>query len=235
MKALEVTMKTISWMAVTAIVMFLFAGSSSAGEARKAERKGPLAGLPSAPGAHLAKVKALGDNQWLELGSPKADPKWGKACGRSWSPRAAFAPDLGGAFFFGEGPHGMVKPNGRYMDDLWFYDVNAHRWVCVYPGIDVKKYGEIKLNKDGFESTPDGNPLPIASMVHAYSMITYDTGRKLFMSVPCPGAYWKRIEGRKAFFTKNKGKVNEKRAGPWIYDTVRGLSLIHISEPTRPY
>ena len=46
-------------------------------------RKGPLADLPSKPGAHLDKIKALGDNQWVNLGAPAADPKWGKARGRS--------------------------------------------------------------------------------------------------------------------------------------------------------
>src|SRR3712207_7245411 len=40
------------------------------------------------------------------------------------------APDLGGGFLFGEGVHGYTNPDGRYMDDLWFYDVNAHRWAC---------------------------------------------------------------------------------------------------------
>ena len=104
-------------------------------------RQGPLAGLPSQPGAHLEKIRALGDNQWLNLGSPAADPKWGKACGRSWSPLAPYASDLRGAFFFGEGIHGHVKEDGRYMDDLWFYDVNGHRWICVYPGIDPLLFG----------------------------------------------------------------------------------------------
>ena len=45
---------------------------------------GPLAGLPSKPGPHVEKIKALGDNEWLNLGPPAADPKWGRARGRSW-------------------------------------------------------------------------------------------------------------------------------------------------------
>ena len=48
------------------------------------------------------------------------------------------APNLCGAFVFGEGVHAYVKPNGHYMNDVWFYDINAHRWVCLYPGIEVK-------------------------------------------------------------------------------------------------
>lgn len=39
---------------------------------------------PSAPGKHLDKIKALRDGQWLDLGAPAPDPKWGKARGRSW-------------------------------------------------------------------------------------------------------------------------------------------------------
>ena len=42
----------------------------------------PLANLPSKTGEHIAKIQALGDVEWIELGSPAADPKWGKARGR---------------------------------------------------------------------------------------------------------------------------------------------------------
>ena len=55
--------------------------ASSCGGTRP--KKGPLAGPPSPPGPHIDKIKALGDNEWLSLGSPAADPKWGKARGRS--------------------------------------------------------------------------------------------------------------------------------------------------------
>ena len=48
------------------------------------DKKGPLAELPSKPGPHVEKIKALGDNEWLKLGAPAADPKWGKARGSSW-------------------------------------------------------------------------------------------------------------------------------------------------------
>ena len=53
-------------------------------------RVGPLAGLPSAPGPHIAKIQALGDNEWIELGPPAGDPKWGKARGRSWSSKMVY-------------------------------------------------------------------------------------------------------------------------------------------------
>jgi hypothetical protein len=69
----------------------------------KPKPTGPLAGLPSKPGQHVARIEALGDDAWLDLGSAKADPRWGKARGRSWSSRMPYAPDLRGAFLFGEG------------------------------------------------------------------------------------------------------------------------------------
>jgi hypothetical protein len=199
-----------------------------------AARRGPLKDLPSQPeGEHLAKIKALGDNERVNLGSPAPDPNWGKARGRSWSPRAPFAPDLRGALFFGEGPHGMVKPDGHYMDDLWFYDINRHRWICVYPGIHAKEgYSRIRINEDGFEVCPEGDPLPIASMVHAYCMVTYDTHRNLFMSMPCSGAYWregefhKGIKGRLQFLKDHKAEIEARAAGrshsPWIYNALEG-------------
>ncbi|MHC4915334.1 MAG: hypothetical protein ACYTGB_07560 [Planctomycetota bacterium] len=209
------------------------------GLAAAAHAAEPLEDLPSKPqGAHLAKIKALGENAWVDLGSPAPDPKWGKARGRSWSCRAPFAPDLRGAFYFGEGPHGMAKPDGHYMDDLWFYDVNQHRWICVYPGIKAKGgYREmgIKLNEDGFEVTPDGRPLPIAAVGHGYCAMTYDTDRKLFLTQPTFQHYW-RIEGRLEYLLANreeffgqaggkvKGTMMERgaSASPWIYDTAEG-------------
>ena len=33
-------------------------------------KKGPPANLPSKPGPHIEKIKALGDKQWLNLGTP---------------------------------------------------------------------------------------------------------------------------------------------------------------------
>ena len=70
------------------------------------DKKGPLAELPSKPGQHIAQIKALGVNEWLKLGAPAADPKWGKARGSSWGAKALIlTPDKRGAFLFGEGVH----------------------------------------------------------------------------------------------------------------------------------
>src|SRR5436190_18099475 len=134
---------------------------------------GPLEKLPSPPGPHLAKVAELGDGGWVDLGPPAPDPKWGRAGGRSWSGAMAFAPELRGAFLYGEGVHGHAKPDGYYMDDLWFYDINAHRWVCCYPGAETKKL-DLVLNKDGFEATREGALVTVAQQVHGYSMNAYD-------------------------------------------------------------
>src|SRR5262249_58606008 len=68
---------------------------------RDTPTKGPLAGLPSKPGPHVARIKRLADHGWLSLGAPAPDKKWGKARGRSWTAKMPFAPDLGGAFLFG--------------------------------------------------------------------------------------------------------------------------------------
>ena len=147
--------------------------------------RGPIAELPSRPGAHVEKIKAMGDNEWLNLGSPAADPKWGKARGRSWSSNMPFAPDLRGGFVFAEGVHAYTKPDGRYMNDVWFYDANAHRWVCLYPGIEVKtvatriKDKELALDADGLLVESDGQPLP-PLLIHAYGYLGYDTDRRKF-------------------------------------------------------
>src|ERR1041385_336201 len=129
--------------------------------------KSPLAGLPSAPGPLIEKIKALGDNQWLKLGVPAPDPKWGKARGRAWGAHMAYAPELNAAFFSGEGVHGYVMPDGHYMDDVWAYDVNANRWICLYPGTDTKSVA-LKMDANGFEVNEIGQPIPIAQMGHAF-------------------------------------------------------------------
>ena len=210
---------------------FILAGFAAAtlaigahGDEPTVQRQGPLAGLPSKPGTHIAKIETLGENQWLVLGTPKADPKWGLARGRSWGSTMAYAPDLGGGFLSGEGVHGWWNTKtGRYMDDLWFYDLAGHRWICVHPGTDCRGYTKnISLNADGFEATADGRPVPVANMVHAYAMLTYDTHTRRFMSMPCSGGYWKAIQGRREYLAANKDKHNRRNASPWFYDTVAG-------------
>ena len=51
--------------------------------------EGTLAALPSKPGPHVAKIKALGDNEWISLGQAEADSKWGVARGRAWGSKMA--------------------------------------------------------------------------------------------------------------------------------------------------
>ena len=119
-------MHTVEFLRCTTVIIASLAVSSTV---FAHEKKGPLADLPSQPGPHIEKIEALGDNQWLELGVPAADPKWGKARGSSWGAKALIlAPDKRGAFLFGEGVHGYVKPDGHIMDDLWFYDTATGRF-----------------------------------------------------------------------------------------------------------
>lgn len=105
----------------------------------------------------MAAIRAMQPGTWLDLGAPRADPRWGRARGRAWTSKMAFSEALGGAFLFGEGVHGWSNPlNGRYMDGLWLYDVNAHRWVALYPGTDTRAPPRLQLTPDGFEGVaPD--------------------------------------------------------------------------------
>lgn len=197
------------------------------------KRQGPLAGMPSKAGPHIEKIKALGDNEWLNLGPPAADPTWGKARGRSWSTNMPYAPDLRGGFVFAEGVHGYVKPDGRYMNDIWFYDANAHRWVCLYPGIDTKtiarriKDKELTLNDDGLLVEKDGQPLP-PLLIHAYGYLGYDPDRRKFAFFGSQfGNYF--TTGKGAVFEEANRLYQELRAdkkypalSPFFYDTATG-------------
>lgn len=183
----------------------------------------PLAGLPSRPGEHVERIKSLGDDAWLDLGAPAPDPAYGAARGRSWGAAMPYAPDLRAAFLFGEGVHGWWdEETGRYMDDLWAYDCNAHRWVCVHPGSNVNTL-DLKLNADGVEVNRDGEPVPVAQMVHGYHGLTYDAGRRRFQFMPCPGDYWgKGLGGRRMAWLGDKHKQVAMNCGPWEYDVRSG-------------
>src|SRR5262245_10221203 len=179
--------------------------------------EGPLTGLPSKPGSHVETIRVLGDNSWLNLGAPAPDPKWGKARGRSWACKMPLAAELRGAFLYGEGVHGYTKPDGYYMDDLWFYDLNGHRWVCCYPGADTKTL-DLKIDADGFEADKDGQRIPVASQVHGYEMNTYDTDSKRFLSMPNLHGYEK-----KALPQRDKWVVKAPAdASPWFFETTAG-------------
>lgn len=181
------------------------------------------AALPSAAGPHVQRIQALGDDRWLDLGQPSPDPNWGRARGRTWTSKMPYAPALGGAFLFGEGVHGWRNPQtGRYMDDLWFYDAMAHRWLNLYPGFNTFDPPPLGLNSDGFTAV-DGKPVPIATMVHGYDMTTWDSTTQRFMSMPCPGDYWRlAIPGLQALYERNPEGINRSQAGPWLFDVARG-------------
>jgi len=207
----------------------------------KVERKGPLAGLPSAPGPHIEKIKAMGDNTWLELGSPTPDPKWGDGIGRSYSYRMAYVEDMRGAFLYGDGVHGgTTMRNGKkyYNDALFLYDINGHRWVCAYPGFEIGTYSStVTVDKDGFEATKDG-PLPIAAAVHGYGNLTYDPVNKMFMSMQDEsgsGHYRSSMPERGTFREQNAAKLTGlAHASPWMFDTVEGHWTVKKTEMGSP-
>jgi hypothetical protein len=194
------------------------------GKRQAPEGRSQLLGLPSAPKKHVETIKALADNTWLNLGSPVADPKWGKGRGRSWSSRMAYTPDLKAAFLFGEGVHcWWNRDNNRYMDDLFVYDTQSHRWLCAYPGTDVMKV-DLKLDRNGFEVDQEGRPVPIAQLGHGYEMLTYDTDRKRFMFMPGASQDWQAGApfGKKRLAWGVKGQGLPNRCSPWLYDVQSG-------------
>jgi len=204
----------------------MFLGHATADEtnaAAQVAKERPLSGLPTKEANHIARIKAMSDDAWLNLGAPQADPKWGRARGRGYTPKMAYAPDLRGAFLYGEGVHGWWnKETGKYMDGLWVYDINGHRWVCVYPGTDVDG-PIIKTNDQGVEVDRSGEPIPVAPMVHGYEMITYNTHLRKFMFLPCPGAYWRNSVGKRRQAALDGSRdPSAPRTSPRFYDVASG-------------
>ena len=209
------------------LVAGLALAASRAGEPK--ERKGPLAELPSEPGEHIGKIEALGEGQWLNLGAPKPDPEWGIARGRAYTYRMAFAPDLRGAFLYGEGAHGTFRQDGYVQDGLWLYDLNAHAWICCYPGTNAANAG-LKLNADGWWEDKDGQLVPVTVM-HGWDQIAYDPERKLFAAGK-KGSYYSKpkIKGLD-YGGKDPKKTSD--AGLWFWDTRTGLWHPHQDKGPR--
>jgi hypothetical protein len=148
---------------------------------------GPLMDLPSAEGPHVAMIRELGDDEWLALPAPAGDPTYGTAPGRSWGGKAfAWAPDLGGAFLYGEGPHAHIYRDGLANDELWVYDAMANRWITVHPGTDTTTFsarvasGDLRLNDDLQLVDETDEPQPVHVLIHAWSFLAYDTDRRAF-------------------------------------------------------
>jgi hypothetical protein len=192
-----------------------------------------LANVPSQPGPHIEKIKALGDNEWLNLGSPAPDPKWGKAGGRSWGAKMPAAPNLRGAFLAGQGPHAYIKldgPGAGFMDDdIWFYDINAHRWVCVYPGTNATtftqqvKNGQIKV-VNGQVVDETGQPIPLVVLLHAWGQVTYNPDESTFAFYSgWNGATFLTppsvTEGLNLLIAQGNGSVP---CSPWFYRALAG-------------
>ncbi len=132
----------------------------------------------------------------------------------------AYAADLHAAWLYGSGRHGYVKPDGHYQDDLWVYDVNAHRWICVWPGTDVK-HVRLRLDSRGFEVNQQGDPIPVAQIGHGYQNVAYVASVKKFMSIQSDDPYTSRaIPQRREWHPP--GASNYHMGGspkhPWFYN-----------------
>ena len=148
----------------------------------------------------------------------------------------AYARSLDGAFLFGEGSHGWHdSKTGRYMDGLWLYDVMAHRWRNLWPGTDTRNPPDLIVNRDGFMALPDGNPVPIATMVHGYQMTTWDSRRRRFMAMPNGHVYYeKALPTVFAFAKAHRNRFNSSHASPWIFDIGLGRWMrLSIAPPER--
>jgi RNA polymerase sigma factor (sigma-70 family) len=184
------------------------------------ERVGIFAQLPRSDSGQMAKLRALGDDSWIDLGAPAADPQWGKPVGRAWSPMMAYAPDLQGAFLFGQTQNDTNQIN-RFGDDLWFYHAPSHRWLCVHPGTRTDQ-ADIALNAEGIESTLSGEPMPVATMFNAFCAMTYDTHTKQFVHMPQVEKTYTGGLTEKIAKYQQAGPALARNPSPWFFATMTG-------------
>lgn len=153
----------------------------------------PLANLPSSPGETVAQIESMQDNSWLILGMPAADSVWGRARGRAYSPRMVYAADKKGVFLCGTGPHAYIKPDKHLMDDLWFYDIHAHKWICLYPGSGTPNAQNplaLKLDMNGLEVDSTGNAIPVSYLSHGYCNMTYNPDSSYYTIMFTHSPWW---------------------------------------------
>jgi hypothetical protein len=206
------------------VLAILLSSLTVAGE--KAAKKGPLANLPSPPGSHVAKIKAMKDGEWLMLGPPQPDPQWGSAPGRAYTSKMAYAPDLIGGFLVGEGVHGKYgdgKREGHYNDDVFFYDLMGHRYICLYPGTRTADF-KVKLDPQGFVADLEGQNPPIAIAVHGYECSCYVPEKHEFITLLTGSPYSQKIQERLQSMVKDTALHSRKAGGmhPFFYDTTSG-------------
>jgi hypothetical protein len=209
-------------------ILVVSVASAPAGENGGAARSGPLAGLPSRPGPHIGRIRALKDGEWLELGQPKPDPKWGVGRGRSWCQKMNFAADLRGAYYTGEGVHAYIKPDGHYMDDHFFYDINAHAWICLHPGVKAGADQGLKIGQTGLLVNKDGDPIPCGLLAHNYDQTTYDSHQKKFAFIPKGGStgWWITMKCKQVKELQKPAWARMQAASkvwsPWYFNTQTG-------------
>ncbi len=211
-----------------------------------------LEGLPSPPGSNITAIEALGDNEWLNLGPPAADPDWGVARGRSWGGHSmVLVPYLRGAFYTGEGVHAYVKPDDYGMDDYWFYDINAHAWICLYPGTNTVEFnqqvadGDIFVDGIGRPVNVHGQPVPGHLMIHAWKQMTYDSSRQKIVMFRFSGGFGRYFMPGGALVETGIAALEAQGLhtmgtvfGPWAYDTTTGkfeLDTAVNSSPNGPF
>jgi hypothetical protein len=205
--------------------------NTGGGGGRLPPPSGPLEGLPSEAGPHVATIEALGDGAWTSLGTPTADPTFGVARGRSWGGRALVsASALRGAFYTGEGKHAFVKPDGYGMDDIFFYDINQNRWIAVYPGMHTQSFnqrvqdGELLIDDNGQLVDADAQPIPMHTLIHAWDFLTFDPAKQKFVFLAGNGMGRYYLPGEAAMeegLTALEAVQATKTAppmSPWFYD-----------------
>jgi hypothetical protein len=119
------------------------------------------------------------------------------------------------------------------MNDLWFYDANAHRWLCLYPGIKVKtiaqriKDKELTVDENGVLIDDTGEPLP-PLLIHAYGYLGYDPDFRRFVTFGGQFANYFTTgdggvfaEANKLFQEQRKGKLLPELS-PFSYDAASG-------------
>jgi hypothetical protein len=141
----------------------------------------------------------------------------------------AYAPDLVGGFLQGEGvhgAHGTGPREGRYNDDVFFYDLMAHRYVCVYPGTKTDTF-EAELDDDGFVADADGEHPPIAIAAHGYECSSYNPETREFMTLLTGSPYSRKIRDRLTSLVGEHPRHSRDGGGmhPFFYNVEQGRWL----------
>jgi hypothetical protein len=117
------------------------------------------------------------------------------------------------------------------MDDVFFYDIHAHAWIAIHPGVNTQTFnqqvadGELTIDENGQLVDALGDPVPLHVLIHAWGFLTYDTDERrfAFLAGDGMGRYYmpggEQLDEGLTILEQMRDAVGVSPMSPWFYST----------------